>query len=105
MPAVEAASARIHDGSPVMWTSEHSSAGTFMSSTAAAIVASSSLNGTPACGLRAITVETLSGVDIDLTPKPAVCDAIAHQECPIALCLDDAATMRVAARPGRDTDA
>src|SRR3954462_2127985 len=44
---------RIHDGSPVMCTSEHRSAGPLTSSRAAAMAASSSRNGAPACGLRA----------------------------------------------------
>ena len=43
---------RIHDGSPVMCTSEHSSTGTDTSSSAAAMAVSSSVNGSPTCGLR-----------------------------------------------------
>src|SRR3954447_12751 len=41
---------RIHDGSPVMCTSEHSNAGTLTSSRCARIVAASSVNGDPAWG-------------------------------------------------------
>ena len=46
------ARSRIHDGSPVMCTSEHSSTGMHTSSSAAAIAASSSANGSPTCGFR-----------------------------------------------------
>jgi hypothetical protein len=45
-------SPRIQAGSPVMCTSEHSSAGTLTSSSAAAIAWSSSVKGSPAWGLR-----------------------------------------------------
>ena len=45
-------SPRTHAGSPVMCTIEHISAGMLTSSSAAAMVASSSVNGRPACGLR-----------------------------------------------------
>src|SRR5207237_5807772 len=45
-------SPRIHDGSPVIWTIEHISAGILTSSSTRAIVASSSSNGAPACGFR-----------------------------------------------------
>ena len=46
---------RIHDGSPVMCTSEHSSTGTDTSSSAAAMAASSSVNGAPTCGFRPLS--------------------------------------------------
>src|SRR5882724_7032926 len=55
-------SPRIHDGSPVMCTSEHKSAGTLTSSSAAAMASSPSVKGSPACGLRS---------DIALTIAPA----------------------------------
>ena len=44
---------RINDGSPVMWTSDSISVGMVTSSSIAAIVASSSVIGSPACGLPA----------------------------------------------------
>ncbi len=52
------ARSRIHDGSPVMCTSEHSRAGALRSSSFVAMTASSSVNGTPACGFRSAATST-----------------------------------------------
>ena len=53
---------RIHDASPVMCTSEHNSAGTDTSSSAAAMAASSSVKGSPTCGFRvSVLVNLIAG--------------------------------------------
>ena len=53
-------SAIFHDGSPVMCTSEPNRAGTLTSSRAAAMASLSVVKSSPACGLRADTVQTLT---------------------------------------------